>query len=34
MLNADGLRFAVGSGSKCVPVCMYEKSNDWYDREV
>lgn len=26
----DGLRFAVTSGSKCVPVCTYEPSNDWW----
>lgn len=26
----DGLRFAVASGSKCVPVCTYEHSNDWW----
>lgn len=25
----DGLRFAVASGSKCVPVCTYEQANDW-----
>jgi actin related protein 2/3 complex subunit 1A/1B len=24
------LRFAVASGSKCVPVCTYEHSNDWW----
>lgn len=26
----DGLRFAVTSGSKCVPVCTYEHANDWW----
>lgn len=25
----DGLRFAVASGAKCVPVCTYEAANDW-----
>jgi actin related protein 2/3 complex subunit 1A/1B len=25
----DGLRFAVTSGAKCVPVCSYEHANDW-----
>ncbi len=25
----DGLRFAVTSGAKCVPVCTYEPDNDW-----
>ena len=28
--DADGLRFAVGSGAKCVPVCTYEASGDWW----
>lgn len=28
--SADGLRFAVTSGAKCVPVCTYESANDWY----
>ena len=27
--SLDGLRFAVASGAKCVPVCTYEQSNDW-----
>lgn len=26
----DGLRFAVTSGAKCVPVCTYEHANDWW----
>jgi len=26
----DGLRFAVTSGAKCVPVCTYEGANDWW----
>lgn len=26
----DGLRFAVASGSKCVPVCSYEEKNVWW----
>jgi len=26
----DGLRFAVASGSKCVPVCSYEERNVWW----
>lgn len=25
----DGLRFAVTSGAKCVPVCTYDITNDW-----
>jgi actin related protein 2/3 complex subunit 1A/1B len=29
--SADGLRFAVTSGAKCVPVCTYESANDWYE---
>mmetsp|Transcript_27709 Transcript_27709/g.46582 ORF Transcript_27709/g.46582 Transcript_27709/m.46582 type:complete len:398 (-) Transcript_27709:291-1484(-) len=28
--SADGLRFAVASGAKCVPVCTYEHDNDWW----
>lgn len=28
--SADGKRFAVASGAKCVPVCTYEQSNDWW----
>lgn len=28
--SADGARFAVTSGAKCVPVCTYESANDWY----
>jgi actin related protein 2/3 complex, subunit 1A/1B len=27
--SIDGLKFAVASGAKCVPVCTYEESNDW-----
>jgi actin related protein 2/3 complex subunit 1A/1B len=26
----DGQKFAVASGAKCVPVCHYEESNDWW----
>jgi actin related protein 2/3 complex subunit 1A/1B len=26
----DGKRFAVTSGSKCVPVCTYDLTNDWW----
>lgn len=26
----DGLRFAVGSGSKCIPMCTYDADNDWW----
>ncbi len=26
----DGKRFAVASGSKCVPLCTYEPQNDWW----
>jgi len=25
-----GNKFAVGSGAKCVPVCHFEQSNDWW----
>ena len=28
--SLDGLRFAVASASKCVPVCTYESQNDWW----
>lgn len=28
--SLDGLRFAVASGAKCVPVCTYEPANDWW----
>ena len=28
--SLDGLRFACTSGAKCVPVCTYEESNDWW----
>lgn len=28
--SADGLRFAVTSGAKCMPVCTYEAQNDWF----
>lgn len=28
--SLDGLRFAVASGAKCVPVCTYEHTNDWW----
>ena len=32
----DGKRFAVTSGSKCVPVCTYDSGNDWcvFDLDV
>jgi len=26
----DGLRFAVTSSAKCVPICTYEGANDWW----
>lgn len=26
----SGEKFAVSSGAKCVPVCHYEKANDWW----
>jgi actin related protein 2/3 complex subunit 1A/1B len=29
--SLDGLRFAVTSAAKCVPVCTYETQNDWFD---
>jgi len=28
--SPSGLKFAVASGSKVVPVCTYEKSNNWW----
>mmetsp|Transcript_6385 Transcript_6385/g.12261 ORF Transcript_6385/g.12261 Transcript_6385/m.12261 type:complete len:379 (-) Transcript_6385:2067-3203(-) len=28
--SLDGMRFAVASGAKCVPVCTYEETNDWW----
>ena len=28
--SADGKKFAVASGAKCVPVCHYEQENDWW----
>ena len=28
--SLDGLKFAVGSSAKCVPVCTYEPANDWW----
>jgi len=28
--SSDGLRFAVASGAKCVPVCTYDIANDWW----
>lgn len=28
--SGDGQRFAVASGAKCVPVCKYEHSQDWW----
>ena len=28
--SPDGRKFAVASGAKCVPVCHYEASNDWW----
>lgn len=28
--SLEGLRFAVTSAAKCVPVCTYEVANDWY----
>mmetsp|Transcript_12105 Transcript_12105/g.12477 ORF Transcript_12105/g.12477 Transcript_12105/m.12477 type:complete len:376 (-) Transcript_12105:76-1203(-) len=28
--SKDGLRFAVTSGAKCVPVCTYDESNNWW----
>jgi actin related protein 2/3 complex subunit 1A/1B len=27
--SVDGSRFAVTSGAKCVPVCIYEGASDW-----
>ena len=26
----DGMRFAVGSGAKCVPMCTYDPESDWW----
>jgi len=28
--SPSGLKFAVGSGQKCVPVCQYDKGQDWW----
>jgi len=28
--SPSGTKFAVASGAKCVPVCHYEKSNNWW----
>lgn len=28
--SPDGQKFAVGSSAKCVPVCYYEKDNNWW----
>ena len=28
--SPDGRKFAVASGSKCVPVCYYENDNNWW----
>jgi len=28
--SPTGSKFAVGSGAKCVPVCQFEQSNDWW----
>ncbi len=28
--SIDGSRFAVTSGAKCVPVCVYEGASDWW----
>ena len=28
--SLEGLRFAVTSAAKCVPVCTYEVANDWW----
>ena len=28
--SADGLRFAVASGSKVVPLCTWDMENDWW----
>ena len=28
--SPDGQKFAVASGAKCVPVCYYEPSNNWW----
>jgi len=28
--SPTGNKFAVGSGAKCVPVCQFEASNDWW----
>jgi len=30
----DGLRFAVTSGAKSVPVCTYEPANDWWVSKI
>jgi len=28
--SLDGLRFAVASGAKCVPLCTYDAAGDWW----
>uniref|UniRef100_A0A7R9YBL6 Actin-related protein 2/3 complex subunit n=1 Tax=Pinguiococcus pyrenoidosus TaxID=172671 RepID=A0A7R9YBL6_9STRA len=28
--SPDGMKFAVSSGAKCVPICHYEQENDWW----
>lgn len=28
--SPSGVKFAVASGAKCVPICHYEKSNNWW----
>lgn len=28
--SPDGKKFAVASGSKCVPICHYEEDNNWW----
>ena len=32
--SSDGKRFAVASGSKCVPLCTYEPQNDWWISKI
>lgn len=32
--SVDGTRFAVASGSKCVPVCSYDSKHDWWVSKI
>ena len=32
--SPDGHKFAVGSGSKTVPVCQFDKEQDWWNSKI